>query len=168
MDTLATEKQYPIKPVWIIKIIIITALTLLVILPLSTFGLDSTTIFLIAAGVIGIFILNTVINGLNMANLHYSFDNQAVTISQGIFAKKEKVIPYSDIHDLNINQGFFDKLFGIANLSFAFKNNETPFYNGSVKILIIGFHGTQANISGLSRKDAEALKVIISQRQNNV
>lgn len=159
-NTIVTEKEYPITKLWIFKApIIITVISFVAII----FGyyfpylLIALPFYLIA-------------NPLIRANFHYSTEEKFFVVTQGVFSKKQRNLPYGVIQNVLVKQDLFDRVFGLA--SFSVENASQGGGKGFVSGLegnkqqgeTVGSSGNKVNIPGLKKKDAEALKLVLLQR----
>lgn len=180
MDEIITEKNHPIRNIWLFKQI----LPVLIILPIYLFifigigngaELSSSVVFgffpflLIFVLVLGIPI---VINVLRRAYFHYSLDQHFIVLHQGIISKQNRNVPYGRIQGVFVNQGLFDRIFGLASLTIedfsdggkSAMNVDGYVGSGKSRHEALGFVGNKIHIPGLKKGDAEELKAIILQK----
>lgn len=56
---------------------------------------------------------------------HYVITNERLFVEEGILAKKKKDIPLQKINDMEVNQSFFQRIFGAGNI-FVLTGNDQP------------------------------------------
>lgn len=182
MNEIITEKNYPIRNIWLFKQILVALIILLIYFIFFVFGVVHVTSDA-GAGVLFIFIplififvlalgIPVIINMLKRANFHYSLDEKFMVLHQGIISKQNRNVPYGVIQGVFMNQGLFDRIFGLASLTLEdFSQGgrsamDASGYVGSGKSRreILGFVGNKIHIPGLKKEDAEELKNIILQK----
>ena len=174
-----TEKEYPIRNIWLFKRFFCAILILFVYFLFSIFVGDGS---LVSANVIFVmfplfliilFLLVApfIIDLLQRMNFHYSFDEHFVTLHQGIISKKNRNVPYGRIQGVFVSQKLFDRIFGLASLTFEDFSQGGQSYmdadgytGGKSRREVIGFMGNKIHIPGLKKEDAEKLKSIILQK----
>lgn len=171
-----TEKNYPVQNIWLFKevLVVLIALPLALVITLFTgetaFILSSVlSVVLYLPPVIGIAV---VFNLLQRANFHYSIEDNFVVLHQGIISKQNRNVPYGRIQGIFVNQGIFDRIFGLASLTFEdFSQGGKSMMDAGGYIRgrkkryeTIGFAGNKIHIPGLKKDDAETLKTIILQK----
>lgn len=180
MDEIITEKNYPIRNIWLFKQILVA----LIILPIYFIFIFSTSGgALFASGALIIFLpfilifglalgIPVFINVLRRSNFHYSLEQHFMVLHQGIISKQNRNVPYGRIQGVFVNQGLFDRIFGLASLTIEdFSDGgrsamDASGYVGSGKSRheALGFVGSKIHIPGLKKADAEAMKEIILQK----
>lgn len=177
MDEIITEKNYPIRNIWLFKRIFATLIILLICLfiyinigngakLLTNMVFEFFFIFALA------FCIPIIINILQRSYFHYSLDQHFIVLHQGIISKQNRNVPYGRIQGVFVNQGLFDRIFGLASLTIEdFSNGgksamdmDGNVGSGKSKIETLGFIGSKIHIPGLKKEDAEALKEIILQK----
>ena len=111
---------------------------------------------------------------LQRKNFHYFFGTEFLVLKQdGIFLKKEWVIPYDTIKNLFVGAGPIERHIGLAFLDFESTstqkkqklfNTEIYFSLPTGSVLWIGFAGESVVIPGLSKESAFLLKKYILER----
>jgi uncharacterized membrane protein YdbT with pleckstrin-like domain len=180
MDEIITEKNYPIRNIWLFKQILVA----FIILPIYFIFIFSTSNgALFASGALIMFLpfilifglalgIPVFINVLRRSNFHYSLDQHFMVLHQGIISKQNRNVPYGRIQGVFVNQGLFDRIFGLASLTIedfsdgGRSSMDASGYVGSGKSRheALGFVGSKIHIPGLKKGEAEALKEIILQR----
>ena len=182
MNGVITEKNYPIRTIWLFKQISIA----FIVLPLYFFFIflspDGNRV-LLSYSILTLFLpfilffclafgIPIIIKILQRFNFHYSFEDYFIVLHQGIISKQNRNIPYGRIQGVFINQGIFDRIFGLASLTFEDYSQggksamSVDGYIGSGKSRHegLGFVGNKIHIPGLKKDDAEALKAVILQK----
>lgn len=180
MDEIITEKNYPIRNIWLFKRILVA----LIILPIyfiffifigngALFSSGLLVIFFPFILIFGLALgVPVIINVLQRSNFHYSLDQHFMVLHQGIISKQNRNVPYGRIQGVFVNQGLFDRIFGLASLTIEdFSDGgrsamDAGGYVGSGKSRheALGFVGSKIHIPGLKKGDAEALKEILLQK----
>lgn len=153
MDGTITEKNYSIQNIWLFKQIFIA----LIILPIYSFFIfsagngalfSSGRALLVFLPFIFIFSLtfdiSVITNVLRRSNFHYSLEDYFIALHQGIIFKQNRNVPYGRIQGVFVNQGLFDRIFGLASLTF-----EDHSQGGKSAMSVNGYVG-----SGKSRHEA--------------
>lgn len=174
MNEIITEKNYPIKRLWIFKLTLKALLILIFLAVLSYFSLPfrfksseaNYDFIYINVGIVSFFIFHLIIAILRRANFHYSIEEKFMTLKQGILSKQQKHIPYGVIQNIIIKQDLSDRILGLASLiienasqgagAFVTKQQST------LELPI--FFENRIIIPGLAKRDAEILKEIILQK----
>jgi len=180
MDEIITEKKYPIRNIWLFKQILIALIVLpiyfIFILSTANGALSSSAAIFIFLPFMFIFILvlsiPVIINLLRRSNFHYSLDSHFMVLHQGIISKQNRNVPYGRIQGVFVNQGLFDRIFGLSSLTiedFSQGGKSSMSVDGYVgggksRHEALGFVGNKIHIPGLKREDAENLKVVILQK----
>lgn len=167
VNTVATEKNYPITKLWIFKAPIIIFIISIIAL---FFGRWYPVLVLA-------FPIYLIANPLIRANFHYSTEPKFFVVRQGVISKKQRHLPYGVIQNVFVKQDLFDRIFGLASLRVenASQGGGKDFAGGRNKFSLsggigarrddsVGASGNKVNIPGLGKKDAEALKNILLQR----
>lgn len=184
MDKIVTEKDYPVRRLWILKagfwsilcLIILALLGWIMIHLRGDMGAKlQLLINLMAIAVFAIAHLISII--LRRITFHYSIEDKFLIFKQGVLSKQERHIPYWTLQNLCVTQSLFDRIFGLYSLiienaaqggTSATSQNQVFFrMKVGVKqqpITVIGFSGNRAIIPGLAKKDVEILKKIILQK----
>ena len=180
MDEIITEKNYPIRNIWLFKRILV-ALIILPIYFIFFIGIGNGALF--SSGLLLMFFsfilifglalgVPVIINILERSNFHYSLDQHFMVLHQGIISKQNRNVPYGRIQGVFVNQGLFDRIFGLASLTIedfsdgGRSSMDAGGYVGSGKSRheALGFVGSKIHIPGLKKGDAEALKEILLQK----
>lgn len=184
MNEIITEENYPIRTLWLFKQLIGALIILPIFFILSFFSIlraggeieISSSIFVVFLPFILIFGLAlcvpVVIRALKRTNFHYSLEEKFIVLHQGIISKQNRNVPYGRIQGVFINQGLFERTFGLASLTFedysqggrSSMSVEGYVGRGRSRHEICGFVGNKIHIPGLKKDDAEALKAIILQK----
>jgi uncharacterized membrane protein YdbT with pleckstrin-like domain len=185
-----TENNYPVQRAYFTKLWTIFLILLLVAGGLAILGMQpgaqklfscatattrqcepiAITLYVFAgfAVFIAILIILQIIS--TKTNFHYAFDDEMITLQQGLFGHEEKRMSYQDVKKVSVSQGTLDRYFGIAVLTIEnalsqaaesslddpTKRQKTQFMKAVEKNSI--------TLYGLSRLDAENLKTIILQK----
>lgn len=153
MNDVITEKDYPIQGIWILESIVrrVVGLAILfswVLLFRSRWELLRETF--VDNGwawvVYGLFTLLIVNEALQRVTFHYSVEDQFFTLRQGVLARQQSQIPYGGIQDIFVEQGLWDRIFGLATLTIE----HTPY--GTI------------DLPGLTKPHAEMLREIVLQK----
>ncbi|MCX6789839.1 MAG: PH domain-containing protein [Candidatus Gribaldobacteria bacterium] len=184
MESIITEKKYPIRKKLILKSLS-GANLLYWVLPIlmmvgyfywkSTGDAGAFLPFLIYSFVfLAPLFLNIILFTLRLTTFHYSFDEQLLTIRQGIIAKQESFMPYEVFQDVLVKQDLFDRIFNLASLvienatqqpRLSINEENRQEMNKFIKAKgLLGSIGNKVIIAGLEKQDAEALKVIVLQK----
>ena len=180
MDEIITEKNYPIRNIWLFKRIF----PVLIILPIYLFiffGIGNGS-ELSSSAVFGffpfllifplVFCIPIIITVLQRSYFHYSLEQHFMVLHQGIISKQNRNVPYGRIQEVFVNQDLFDRMFGLASLTIE------DFSDGGISAMdasgnvgggksrheALGFVGNKIHIPGLKKGDAEELKTIILQK----
>jgi len=183
MDEIITEKNYPVQGLWILKSIIGSLLSLIILLPFFWFSRFSESkdseISLYIPLIIIFAISHFIVTILRRATFHYSIEGQFLTLKQGILSKQQRHIPYGVIQNLFVKQDLFDRIFGLASLTIenASQGAGTLTAPQQQKVFglrignqqrqqveMVGFSGNEVSIPGLTKANAEILKGIVLQK----
>lgn len=117
-----------------------------------------------------------IMNLLNKHHFHFSFDNQFITIQQGILSKYNRQIHYGVIQNIVLKQEFSDRLFKLATIviqnaaeiggTYDIKTFWHMVWN-SRKNASIGFSSNEIIIPGLSIEHARYLQSYLLERIKN-
>ncbi len=152
MNKIITEKDYSIRNIWLFKQIIMA----IIVLPLVfLFVFRSNTGALFSSEGIFIFVLfmliyclalgiPIIVNVLRRSNFHYALEEKFVVLHQGIISKQNRNVPYGRIQGVFVNQNLFDRIFGLASVTF-----EDFSQGGKSAMSVDGYVG-----SGKSRREA--------------
>lgn len=187
MNEIITEKNYPVQKVWIMKSILGSILSLIILVPLylsllsgssqSSSQNSETSIYLII--ILGFVPFRLITAILRRATFHYSIENDFLTLRQGILSRQQRHIPYGVIQNLFVKQDLFDRVFGLASLtvenasqgagSLATPQGQKVFgmkvsNRGQQPMEMVGFSGNKVSIPGLTKINAELLKEIVLQK----
>lgn len=182
MNEIITEKNYPIRNIWLFKQILAVFIVLpiyFIIILIVSFGEKagfSSGVMFLTFPILFIFALAcgipVIINILRRLNFHYSLEENFMVLHQGIVAKQNRNVPYGVIQGVFVNQGLFDRIFRLASLTIEdFSQGGKSAMNvggyvgsGKSRHEVIGFVGNKIHIPGLKKGDAEELKAIILQK----
>jgi len=180
MDEIITEKNYPIKNIWLFKqifpVLIILLIYLFIFIGIGNGAeLGASAVFMFFPFLLIfalVFCIPIIIRVLQRSNFHYSLDQHFMVLHQGIISKQNRNVPYGRLQGVFVNQGLFDRIFGLASLTIEdFSDGgrsamDAGGYVGSGKSRheALGFVGNKIHIPGLKKSDAEALKEIILQK----
>jgi uncharacterized membrane protein YdbT with pleckstrin-like domain len=179
MNSTITENDYPVQTIWVFKSILrfllILAIFIFIIVISGTnnyLSFFSNVIFIIFYIVFYI-----ILSALRRMTFHYSVENNFLTLQQGILSRQQRHIPYGVIQNLFVKQDVFDRIFGLASVSIenasagaGSQAGTQKFFGITIKnqrkqqIEMVGFSGNKVSIPGLTKDDAEKLKVIILQK----
>ncbi len=179
MNSIITEKNYPVQKLWVFKSILMSLLGVILFIVPYFFILyqitegnkeDEANFHLLAIIstiiIIGSLIFRFIVAILNRVNFHYSIEEKFLTIKRGILSKQRRYIPYGVIQNLVVKQGLFDRILGLASLII-----ENASQSGGVLVVpqqqkILGSHvrSSAIIIPGLAKEHAEILKSIILQK----
>lgn len=171
---VVTEKDYPIRGLWILKSVFRSLLSWVAFA--FIFGTTFTgspdpevrkEVLTYFSLLIIFSVLQTIFSILRRATFHYSIEEQFLTLRQGILSRQQRHIPYGVIQNLFVKQSLFDRIFRLASLTI-----ENASSGGGVLIAplgnqpqgqvdIVGYSGNKISIPGLTKGDAESLKSII-------
>jgi uncharacterized membrane protein YdbT with pleckstrin-like domain len=70
------------------------------------------------------FVITFFIAYLTYANYLFALEDNALKIKRGILAKEEIAIPYRQIQNVDIEQSFFDRVWGVARLAILTAGHE--------------------------------------------
>lgn len=84
---------------------------------------------------------------------HYEIDEKNVVIRKGIFAKREIILPFSRITDVNVEQDWFDVVLGLYDIHISSPTAES---------------GKFAHIDGVNRRSALTIRKILIERLDAV
>ena len=164
---IVSEQNYPITTLWIYKAPLICIFTTIIAL---FFGVYFPYVVL----AIPIYLIA---NPLIRKNFHYRTEEKFFVVSEGVFSKKQRNLPYGVIQNVFVKQDWFDRVFGLA--SFAVENASQGggkgFFGGGGNFRIseayqqrggetVGSSGSKVNIPGLRKNDAEALRLVLLAR----
>lgn len=129
---MITEKEYPIQWRWVVKEIIGNILKGVIFLTMAGFFLwaeadqnFSSQQLQLSESIIGHYgvyiIILTLISAiisplLRRATFSYAFEDDYITVRQGIIAREERHIPYNVIQNIIISRNLDDLIFGLSNL----------------------------------------------------
>ena len=192
MNTTVTEKDYPIKTIWLLKqAISMLAYPSIFLVPFTLIfaGIHLMNIssdngkpitsddmppefFAIFLLFILIAFILFLIQALQWKNFRYALEDKFIVLHQGVITKQNRHIPYGRVQGIFINQGIFERIFGLAALTFedfsqGGRSNVDArgrTQNSKISYEIVGFAGNKIHIPGLKKEDAEALKTIMLQR----
>lgn len=174
MNTLVSEKDYPIQKKWLLKYLWGYVIFLSIFLGSAFINETNTVANVFFAS--AIIFVSTFILILQRRAYHYSLDEKFMVLKQGVVSRQERNLPYGVIQNILVKQDFLDRILGLASLvienaaqgggygSFATANRRTGFLSKGNKAEAFGFSGNTVGIPGLSKAHAEELKGIILQK----
>jgi uncharacterized membrane protein YdbT with pleckstrin-like domain len=176
MSELITDQTYPIQSAWTVKLLIKTVILAVFFVPMfivllaisgqlsqtselvrqnsDTISFTITMVFFLVMSLPRI--LKYLFLYIQKNNFSYSLQPNFITISQGVFSRQERNIPYSTIQNLYVKQDFWDRVLGICTFSLenaAAQDMTVPRYAPD-----LGLYGNQVVFPGLTLDDAEAFK----------
>lgn len=183
MSQVVTEKDYPVQGLWILKSIIRSLLSLMILVPLFWLSRFETSkdlgagLFVVLILVLAV--LPPVMAISRRATFQYSIEQHFLTLRQGILSKQQRHIPYGVIQNLLVKQDLFDRVFGLASLTIenashgagaagappgtrVFGLREGNQRQGQMEL--IGSSGNRVSIPGLTKRNTEILKGIVLQK----
>jgi len=184
MNGIITEKDYPVRGLWVFKPIIRSLPGVVILILFLTFSVGTGTnntglnIYLFLCIGIGI-IFGLVLPFLRRLTFHYSIEDKFLTLRQGILSRQQRHIPYGVIQNLFVKQDLFDRIFGLASLTIenasqgagalAVPQQQKVFgmkvgVQRGQQMEMVGFSGNKVSIPGLTKANAEILKGIILQK----
>jgi uncharacterized membrane protein YdbT with pleckstrin-like domain len=117
---------------------------------------------------------------LKRKNFHFLFEENYITLNQGILSKQQKHVRYDTIQNVLINQNLSDKILGIStvlienmsggdaigsiNNSYAATQVARDNSHSLDNAYDVGFVGNRVFIPGLKKQDAESLKQLVLQK----
>ena len=177
MAEILTEKECPIRNIWLVKQLLTSLVVVLAIFLFVGNGiLSSLSMLLFFFQFAGIFCLALsipiIIKALQRSRFHYAFEDHFIVLHQGIISKQNRNVPYGRVQGIFVNQGLFDRVFGLASLTFEDYSQggrskmSVDGYVGGGKSRheMIGFIGNKIHIPGLKKGDAETLKTVLLQK----
>ncbi len=179
MDKPANDQNYPVEPKWVFKSSLYSLFTMfwtaaIMAYPLAT-QLSSISsgppniIRWFMVGIIAFFvfvspILGFIIIAWTRHNFHFSFDEQNLSLQQGIISRQSRQIPYGVIQNIIVRQDLLDRLFGISSLIIenAAQGGMLVVSSRGVRTSgSIGFAGNRVEIPGLTEQNTQTLKTLI-------
>src|SRR5258708_3877367 len=113
MNTIFSEKDYPIQTVWIFKSVVGLIIALVILVFFLFLGVYSWYLMYVLIAT-PIYI---VVTTLRKNNFHYALEEKFLTIKQGVISKQERHIPYGVIQNIFVKQDLLDRLFGITSVT---------------------------------------------------
>ncbi len=177
-DSVITEKDYPIEPIWILRKTLpsISQFPIFFVL-FYLFILRGSrdlyfTLFFTAFFVVFFFLpipIQFSVNLLRRKNFHYSLGDKFFDLKQGILSKQNRHIPYGVIQNVILTRGLLDRIFGLASLTIENASEggglrTVPYVQAGKRGEMIGFRGNVVHVPGLSFENAQELKNIILER----
>lgn len=174
------EHTHPIRLIWIFKEVVVCAfffivcgLGALILYPSNRSSWYALGILLV---VISLLVsISCFFKLISRIYFRWSLDDMFLVMHQGFFLKSERSVPYNMIQNIIINQGYFDKVFGLGSLTLKDASqggvsamnvrgymyipdmHERSIF-GSNWYEVIGFMGNRFHIPGLTMADAVAIK----------
>ena len=172
MNSIISEKDYPVQFRWVFKSSFGAILALVVLGSFWFVGLSSpkTNSYIVF---IAIFLpFNFIFTVLQRNNFRYEVEEKFLNLYQGVLSKKQRHIPYGVIQNIFVKQDLFDRVFGLASVTIenasqgggSVQAGETKVFGMKVRARerhydeTVGFTGNKVRIPGLTQEDAEALK----------
>lgn len=186
------DKTYPVKKVWILKASIESSWVYFVIglFVLAFFAaidvfnkeflITYLGIFICSVLFLPVFSISLIICALKKRNFRYEFEENVITISQGVLSKQKVSMFYSTLQNVFIRQGFWDRIFKTYSLAVQNVEQKRPDEDividefreqlgKGLYIELIGVKRNTLNIPGLKRTEAETLKrIILEKMKENV
>lgn len=168
-SSFITKKVYPIEGRWVFKSVWGTLLVLAFLLYLAQNIKQETGIYRYDAFIfIPIVITQLIATYLQLINFHYSLDDKAIVLRQGIFSKKQRLMHYGSIQNVLVKQDLYDKIFGLASITIENASHGAGFQNIRRSATdLLGFRGNKICVPGLKKQNAEALRNIILQKMKD-
>ncbi len=175
MDSNITDKEYPVSNVWFFKHafpVIIGFVVFLVYSSASGLSTNEKTdsVFVMFIFVfLGIAGMQFLYNYFRVKYFHFLIADHYIVFNQGVFKKENRNTPYGRLQGVYLNQGIFERIFGLASLTIedfsvgGFSKMDVRGYigRGKGRYEAVGFEGCRIHIPGLMKDDAEKLKEII-------
>jgi uncharacterized membrane protein YdbT with pleckstrin-like domain len=186
-------KDYPIRTIWLFKSALSGGVGMLItiviigvfLVPALSDSTDSSaaviSIGFIVFAVVFFFLFGVVFNlailALQRSAFSFSFEDNFIVLHQGIISRQQRTIPYAVLQDVIVKQDLFDTLLGLSSLTVE-NAVQTPIMGGGrngyqysrYSRNSLGFSGNRVSIPGLSKADAQTLKLIVlaKMKQNQV
>lgn len=106
---------------------------------------------------IGLLIITTIYTYLWVKYLSYDFDQIKGTLVTGVIARQTKIVYYNRIQNINIGQSFFERIFGLYNISIE-TAGERQAVRSNFNNYNLGGSTNNFAIPGLKKKEADKLK----------
>jgi membrane protein YdbS with pleckstrin-like domain len=175
---IITEKNYPIRNIWIYRSAIFALALSPVFLLIWVFFYKSVLVFSVdflivfapmLAFIFLILFVPIVVNLIRRSNFHYSLEANFMVFRQGVISKQNLTVPYGRVQGVFINQNLPDRIFGLASITiedFSGGGISRMNIDGEVRVgkttqEFMGFLGNLIHIPGLKKSDAEAVKEFI-------
>lgn len=84
---------------------------------------------------------------------HYDMDTQNMVIRKGVIARREIILPFSRITDINVEQDCLDVIFGLYRIHISTPTSES---------------GKFAHVDGISQRSSLKLRSMLLERINSV
>ncbi len=179
MNGILTEKDYPIETRWLMKTIFLLSWGWIPLLIFFFFADNGSNIFLFMLELDVLAVLWQICSlSVLRAVAHFRFDEQTMTFRKGLLWKRrERTLTYDAAQNITVKQGFLDKCFHTATLSFTdttktsswqrltrdfFSNS---FYPGLFNPVYV--EEDKIGIAGLSLENAQVLKELILERRKS-
>lgn len=172
MDEFITEKNYPIRSIWLLKLIFQNGIFFFSIIIMYFIIIEISKLQYPIYLFLMLFFIPIILQLfgliLQRINFHYAIENNFLKLNQGVISKKQGNIPYGVIQDIMLKQDLFDKIFNLAtliieNISHG-GNNDVSYRRRSLFEYQIGSTGNKIYIPGLLKEDAESLRDVILQK----
>ena len=157
-----SKQNLPVSPKYAVAMSV--SLTVIILVVLSFMGLGPLMIaFMISLPALGIFTSLVVIfltylfcylySSAWVKNFDYAFDQEKGTIMTGVFGRKTAIIYYNRVQNINVTQGFIDRLWGLNSVSIETAGSSGVTTSNGKTIAV-----QPPTIVGLSKEDANRLK----------
>lgn len=162
---MLNEKNYPMKKYWLIKPMLSLALIGLIcclsfyyyaVTTNSGFSTNEIKFSLLYIIAINVLLLSKPL--ITIFTLTYQLQDDAITVQQGFFTRKQGNFFYHKIQDISLQQGFIDRLLNLYTVSVENAGLRNNARNWIYTTLLIGLSDNHMTIPGLSKQDAEALQ----------
>lgn len=183
MNEIITEKNYPVRFVWLFKIftpfflfVFVLFFAAIIVGLVSNFNsalfaMLVAILYLVAGWPVLIIFLFFIIAVLRRANFHYEIGHNNMTFQQGIIFKKNRTLLYGSVQGVMVSQKLFDRIFGLASVTIkVFSDNGTSlmgpdgYTRGRYRSEVLGFLGNRIHIPGLKQVDAEMIRSAVAER----
>lgn len=120
---------------------------------LSTFEILNENLLLLSSLAFFFLLIGFAHPILYFVTYFYDIDNKNIIIRKGVIAKREIILPFSRITDVNVEQDFMDVIFGLYDIHISSPTAES---------------GKFAHIDGLNKKSAIRIRNILVDKINSV
>lgn len=182
MQNNLTEKDFPIEPIWVTKVIVLSIGFAIFLVTAITFYMTAENIppalltfqnhFYVWTVAIIIFLnlINVISLILQKVNFHFQIGDENLIVNQGVISKRETHFRYGTIQNVFISQGILDRMLGICTLIVEnaamgagglstgyqreFRRRYSPVFGP-------GISGNRLTVTGISAASAEKLKSVL-------